>query len=76
MYPELSDIMSQIENEDGIDDWNVAVMRCRICNKKTLVVLPVKMKVGIEDSECNNCGNMTCDPIDDEDEAETGLYVE
>jgi len=63
---DISDLMSQIEDEDKVSDWQVTILECRICSKRQVVVLPVGGP--LEDAECSTCGCMTADVIEKEQE--------
>lgn len=55
-------VMTAIEAEDGINDWQVGIFDCRICGQRQTAVLPA---IAIAESvECPNCGNMSTDPIE------------
>ena len=65
LTPEFSDSMSQVEKEDKIDEWLVAVLECRICGKRQLAVLP--SVAPLENMECQECLNMSCDPVEEDE---------
>lgn len=64
--PDISDLMSEIEDEDGVKDWDFVVLECRICGHRHTAVVPCQMDD--TDNECDNCGNMTADIIEQEDD--------
>ncbi len=67
LYSDQSDLMSQIEYEDKVTDWQIAVFECRVCAHMHTGILPVG---GIlEDVECPNCRSMSADVIEDSDES-------
>lgn len=61
---DIPDLMSQIEDEDDVDDWQVAVLECRICGQRQVSVLPTGGV--LEDCECPKCKNMTADVIEEQ----------
>ena len=64
LYPELSDIMSQVEDKNDVKDWDITLLECRICGHRHLVVVPYEMSdVG---NECLNCGERTADVAEEE----------
>lgn len=38
---------------------------CRLCGHRGVAVWPVNVVVGRDNTECPNCGNMTCGPLDE-----------
>lgn len=63
---DIPDLMSGIEDEDNVKDWDLAVLECRICGFREVEIVPCQMNN--TDSECSNCGNMTADVIEKEDD--------
>ena len=63
LYPQLSDLISKIEDEYDVRNWDVAILECRICGYKHLAVVPSEMDD--DDNECQNCGNMTADVVEE-----------
>lgn len=62
---DIPDLMTQIEFEDDVKDWDLAILECRICGYRHLVVVPFEMDN--ENNECINCGNMTADVLEEEE---------
>jgi len=58
-YDGMSDDMAAVEHDDQIDDWDVAVLECRICNARQTAVLP--SGGAAENQECHKCGHRTAD---------------
>jgi len=61
----ISDLMSQIEDEQGVKEWKVCVSECRICRARYVTVAPDIM--ANEDHECESCGSMTSCVIEEGD---------
>ena len=66
--PDIPSDMSSIEHEDGINDWDVCVLECRVCGYRFTSVCPNVMSD--ENSECPRCGNMTADIVCEDFETE------
>ena len=64
LYPDISDLMSEIEDEQDVKDWDFAVFECRICGHRHTAVVPCQMSD--TDNECDNCGNMTADVAEEQ----------
>lgn len=58
------------DERDG--PWFSGLVTCRLCGHEQMSLVPVDSE---EDDlltrlECGNCGNMTCEPNDEDDELE------
>lgn len=67
LHPDLASEMTEVEQEDKINDWCLCVLQCRICSHKQIAITPSEaIKLGL-DFDCANCGNMSCDIIEEDE---------
>lgn len=52
---------------DGTQWWSGMVV-CRVCRHRHVAVIPIKPGSSLPDSECTNCGNMTCEEVSEDDD--------
>jgi len=65
-FRDIPDLMSEIEDEHNIKEWDVCIMKCRICGARYVAIVPTIMDN--DGNECANCRNMTANVIDDNEE--------
>lgn len=57
--PDIANMLSGMEDEEGITDWDVCVLECRVCGHRHNAVVPHEMSD--ENAECYECYQMTAD---------------
>ena len=63
---DVSDSMAWVEDTEDVKNWDICISKCRICGGEQVDIVPHEM-IGLN-TECNNCGNMTADVIEQEDD--------